>query len=43
MLREELTPKSAEQTQLSESQNGYAETADYNGNVKADLWFERAL
>ncbi len=22
---------------------GYAEVADYNGNVKADLWFERAL
>jgi GNAT superfamily N-acetyltransferase len=22
---------------------GYAEVTDYNGNVKADLWFERAL
>jgi GNAT superfamily N-acetyltransferase len=22
---------------------GYVEVADYNGNVKADLWFERAL
>jgi GNAT superfamily N-acetyltransferase len=22
---------------------GYAEVDDYNGNVKADLWFERAL
>jgi GNAT superfamily N-acetyltransferase len=22
---------------------GYLEVADYNGNVKADLWFERAL
>jgi GNAT superfamily N-acetyltransferase len=22
---------------------GYEEVADYNGNVKADLWFERAL
>ena len=22
---------------------GYGEVADYNGNVKADLWFERAL